>query len=98
MKAVTVEPPKYEPRLKGSSKSISDEELAAVQRFLSAWIERHCRDADGQVWDQRRIAMRLGITQPEFSSWMIGTGRPGLKRLIQIRRATGATLDAILGL
>lgn len=80
------------------AKSITDEQMAAVLRFLDQWVQRHCTASNGEPWSQRAIAESLGVTQAEYSSWLGDRARPGLPRIIRLREMTGATIEEILGL
>lgn len=79
------------------SKSLPDDLMKNFQTWLALWVNERCT-TDGEPWAQRAIADTLGVTQPEFGSWMRDTARPGISRLVDIRRKTQVSLDNILGL
>jgi predicted XRE-type DNA-binding protein len=79
------------------SKSLPDNLMRNFQEFLARWVVEHCT-TDGKAWAQRPIAETLGVTQPEYGDWMRDDARPGISRLVDIRKKTGMPLDVILGL
>jgi hypothetical protein len=82
----------------GGKKSLPDDLFRNVQAFLAEWVKAHCAYSNGEPWNQRDIANTLGVTQNEFGAWMRGDARPGISRLIDLHRATGESLETILGL
>lgn len=86
------------PERKRGKNTITDDQMRAVQAFLTRWVARHCMGRDGKKYGQRAIADTLGITQNEYSNWMNDVARPGLPRLIRLREKTGASIEEILGL
>jgi transcriptional regulator with XRE-family HTH domain len=61
--------------------------MKALQRYM-----------DENGLSQTQLAAKLGVCQPTVSYWISGGKNPSMTRLRDIARATGLSVDSLLGL
>lgn len=73
------------------TKRVSPEAHKAFSRFLERFIEERYGG------NQTAAAKAIGVTQGHISAMILGNRGPGLNTLLELRLATGMTIDSMLG-